>query len=166
MDRIAIIGLAGSGKSTFANRLGKKLDRPVVHLDKEYWTGDWKKKYTSKEDWANFQRDLVKSDTWIIDGNYSSSLDIRLERADIIVFFDLPKWQCLWRAFARTFNRSQPFDKPEGAKEKIDWELIKFILNYSREEAKALLGKYKDNRQIFMVKNDKEIAELLTRLTN
>ena len=58
MDRIAVIGIPGSGKSTFANKLGNNLGRPIIHLDKEYWTNDWQKKY-SKEEWKNFQKELV-----------------------------------------------------------------------------------------------------------
>ena len=91
MNRIAIIGLPGSGKSTFANKLGNKLGRSVTHLDKEFWTSQWEKRYATLEDWKNFQQTLVKNDQWIIDGNYSSGIDIRLARADTVIFFDFPK---------------------------------------------------------------------------
>lgn len=163
MNRIAIIGVAGSGKSTFANKLGKKLNRPVIHLDKEYWTSDWKKKYSSREAWNNLITEWVKHDSWIIDGNYSSSLDIRLNRADTIIFFDLPKWQCLWRAFVRIFNQKQPFDKPEGMKERISWELIKFILEYNKKEARTIVEKYRHGRHVFTVHNNREIDQLLNK---
>ena len=67
MDKILIIGLQGSGKSTFANKLGKKLNRKVVHLDKIYYESGWKHAQT-KEEWRQTIRDLVSKDQWIMDG--------------------------------------------------------------------------------------------------
>ena len=165
MKRIAIIGLAGSGKSTFANRLGKTLNRPVVHLDREYWTGDWEKKYASKEHFKDFQRSIVNQDSWIIAGNYSSSLDLLLDRADTIIFFDFPKWRCLWRAFVRFFNRKQPFDKPEGMKEKFRWELVKFIVTYPVHELRKTVNSYRTRAKVFIVRNNREINLLFNQLT-
>ncbi len=161
MKRIAIIGSSGSGKSTFANKLGKVLNRPVIHLDKEYYTSGWQQKYPVKADWLDFQKKLVAGDEWIIDGNYRSSLAIRLDRADTIIFFDFPKLLCLWRAFKRVFRRDQPFDKPEGVKDKISWELIKRTVNYPTEEIYRIIYGYKNQSKIFVVKNNKDIQNLL-----
>ncbi len=162
MKRIAIIGLSGSGKSTFANKLGKKLNRPVIHLDKEYWTCDWKRRYTSDE-WNKFSEDLINQDEWIIDGNYRSTMASRLNRADIIIFFDFPKWRCLLRAFIRIFNKKPPFDKSEGTKERISWELIKYIIKFSKSELEEFVLNYKD-KIIYRVKNNRDTEALLNKL--
>jgi adenylate kinase family enzyme len=164
MDRIAIIGLSGSGKSTFANKLGKKLSRSVIHLDKEFWTNTWEERFKNFEDWKQFQYELVKQDSWIIDGDYSKSRYIRLDRADTIIFFDIPKWLCLWRAFRRVFHSRPPFDKPEGVKEKIDWPLIKHILSYSKNKTRKDVEKYRMKCQIFIIRNNREADQLLNRI--
>ena len=164
MKRIAIVGISGSGKSTLANKLGKKLNRPIIHLDKLYWDKDWKEKYATKEEFRRVAEELAKQDSWIIDGNYRSTIDSRLERADTIVFLDLPKWQCLWRVFKRIFNRNQPFDRPEGAKEKIDWALVKFIITYPSHEMRVRIENYKDKKKVFVAKNDKETNTILEML--
>lgn len=161
MKRIVIIGISGSGKSTFANKLGKKLGRPVIHLDKEYWTSDWKKRYPTRFEWKGFVQTLADRDEWIMDGNYQSSLEIRLSRADVIVFFDFPKWRALWRSFVRIFDRTQQFHLPDGAQQKISSGLVSRILNFPQTEIRALVNKYRNQSQVHIVTNNKEINKLL-----
>ncbi len=99
MDQIAIIGCGGSGKSRLARALGTMLGITPVHLDGLYYDRDWKP--LDKEQFAALQRDLVAAPRWIIDGNYASSLPIRLEAADTIIFLDFPAWACLWGIIQR-----------------------------------------------------------------
>lgn len=166
MKRIVIVGIPGSGKSTFANKLGKKLNREVIHLDKEYWAVNWEKKYPEKQDWKNFVKELVKQDEWIIDGNYQSTMNIRFDRADTIIYFDLPRWRSLWRAFIRVFHKEQPRGRAEGTIEKISWVLIKFILTYPKKEIRQMIQNHADAREIFVVRNNREINKLFLKLTS
>jgi adenylate kinase family enzyme len=163
MKRIAIIGISGSGKSTFANSLGNTLNRSIIYLDKEYWTNGWEKRYSS-EDWKKFVKNLSQQDEWIIDGNYQSSMITRLDRADTIIFFDFSRWICFFRVLFRVLNRKQPFDKSEGTRERVSLELIKFIIKYPRKEILKKLESYKNTKEIFIVKNSKEVDELLIKM--
>lgn len=165
MNRISIVGISGSGKSTLANNLGKKLNLPVFHLDKYFWDIGWKKRYETKEEFRTVVDDFAKQDKWIIDGNYRKiNIDFRFERADTIIFLDFPKWRCLWRAFIRVFDRKQPFDKTEGVKQKIDWALVKWIINYKADEMRERVIKHVNNKNVFIVKNNKEIDDLIDSL--
>src|SRR6185369_4635695 len=110
MERILIIGPSGSGKSTFTNKLGKKLNREVIHLDKLYYNSGWKLAHT-KEGWREAITKLVEGESWIMDGHYNSTLDIRVPRADTIIFFNFSKMFCLYRVFKRALNMHQPYDK-------------------------------------------------------
>ena len=94
----------------------------------------------------------------------SSNIDLRFERADTIIFLDFPKYRCLWRVFVRVFDRKQPFDKTEGVKQKIDWGLVKWIVSYKVDEMRARVMKHKDNKNIFVVRNNREINDLLLSL--
>ena len=101
-------------------------------------------------------------DSWIIDGNYRGSIDARFERADTIIFLDLPKGLGLWRSFKRTFNREQPFDKTEGVKNRVDWAHVRFVLTWPTQEMRDRVEKYRDTKQVLIVKNDREKEALLS----
>lgn len=160
MTRIAIVGISGSGKSTLANKLSKKLGIPAIHLDKYFWDIGWKERY-SREDFKKVADEFSMKDEWIIDGNYRSSIDNRFERADIIIFLDYPKWRSILRVFKRIFKRGQPFDKTDGVRERVSWFLIKFILRYPIDEMRERVDKYKNNKKIYIAKNDKGIETIL-----
>ncbi|MDB4992562.1 MAG: ATPase [Parcubacteria group bacterium] len=168
MDRISVVGISGAGKSTLSNKLGKKLNLPVFHLDKYFWDVGWKKRYEIKEEFTAVVNGFANQDKWIIDGNYTSSnLDLRFEKADTIIFLDLPKYRCLWRVFIRVFDRKQPFDKTEGVKQKADWALVQWILTYKTDEIRTRVAKHKkEDKNVFVVRNNREINGLLEKLGN
>jgi adenylate kinase family enzyme len=164
MNKIAIIGIMGSGKSTFAKNLGDILGIEVIHLDKESWLPGWKEKYT-KQEWELFQREITQRPQWIIDGNYQSTLDIRLSAADTIVYFDFPKIFSIYRVIKRSFFRGQPFDKAQGVKEKVSVNLIKFIMKFPKKKIKQMLGLY-TSKKIIVLRNQKDVSELLKTISN
>ncbi|NTU46985.1 hypothetical protein HGA88_05150 [Candidatus Roizmanbacteria bacterium] len=165
MDRIAIIGLQGAGKSTFAHKLGIILHRKVTHLDKEYYLPHWKKRFT-KAEWIAHQKQLIKEKQWIIDGNYKSTIDIRIEAADTIIFFDFPKLLCIYRAFKRALNNNQPVGKVENTRETINSNFIATILSYNKKQIHQKLNYYKKYKRIIILKNSKQAADLLMRWSN
>ncbi|WP_337019548.1 AAA family ATPase, partial [Oceanobacillus massiliensis] len=94
MKKIAIIGSGGSGKSTLARQLGARLHIPVHHLDALFWQPGWIP--TEKEKFINEQQKIYQSDSWIIDGNYSSTMDHRLTQADTVIFLHYKTVRCLY----------------------------------------------------------------------
>ncbi|PJI09580.1 MULTISPECIES: topology modulation protein [Clostridium] len=132
-NRIIIIGSPGSGKSTFSKKLNKVTGIPLIHLDKEYWHYGWIE--TPRDEWIKKQKKLIKMDRWIIEGNYGSTIDIRLERADTVVCFKLSRVVCLMRYFKRVITSFYKVreDMPEGCTEKFDFEFIKYIWNFPKK---------------------------------
>lgn len=99
MRRIAVVGSGGAGKTTFAHELGRRTGIPVVSLDEFYWRPGWCR--PDRRFWRKRQEQLLSRDAWIVDGNYWSTLDIRLSRADTVIILDQPRWVCLMRVLRR-----------------------------------------------------------------
>jgi len=159
MNRILIIGLNGSGKSTFANKLGKKLNREIIYLDKIYHRPGWQP--TPRDEWRKIVRNLVSGERWIIDGHYDNTLDIRMPPADTIIFFNFNKFLCLYGVCKRALGYNQPFDQIEGNRRHLSWNLIKKIIIFPKKKMLGRLEQYRNAKKIFVVKNRKEVQELL-----
>ena len=99
MNRIAIIGCGGSGKTHLARRLGAALAIPVTHLDALHYDSDWNP--IPADRFAALQRELAAQPRCVADGNYAATLPIRLAAADTVIFLDLPAWVCLWGILQR-----------------------------------------------------------------
>lgn len=148
MKRVLVIGSGGSGKSTFARRLGERLRIEVKHLDRFYWRPGWTKPET--EDWVQTVTGLVNGETWIIDGNFSGTLDLRVRHCDTIVFLDMSRLLCLWRVTKRRLlyrNRSRP-DMSEGCHEKLDLEFLSWVWGYSRRTRPKIVRMLRENSEI------------------
>lgn len=133
MQRIAVIGSPGAGKSTLSRKLGDALGLPVHHLDRLFWRPGWVE--TPRPDWVALQEELVRQDRWIIDGNYGGTLQIRLSRATAVVFLDYPPLVCLWGALKRRIvhRRGGRPDMAEGCPEAVDLQFLRFIWNFPKD---------------------------------
>ena len=144
MNRVLIIGSPGAGKSTLSHRLAELGELPLHHLDRMFWLPGWVER--DREEGRSHLRDVLAQDRWIIDGNYGSSLPLRLERADTVIWLDYPTWLCLYRALKRWRSyrgRTRP-DMTEGCPERLDLEFFHYILmfraNWHSRNAAALSG--------------------------
>ncbi len=163
MPRISIVGISGSGKSTLANKLSKKLNIPAIHLDKHFWTAEWTERY-SREDFKKVSDQFTDTEEWIIDGNYRGSIEHRFERSDTIIFLDYPKWKSIFRVIKRVFSKIQPFDKTEGAKEKVGLHLITYIIKYPVHEMRERVERYRNGRRVYVIRNDRELNQLIENI--
>ena len=164
MKRVLVIGPGGSGKSTFARRLGQILGIEVKHLDSFYWRPGWTK--PSNEDWIKTVNDLISGDSWIIDGNFGGTLPLRVERCDTVIFLDMPRLLCLWRITKRriTYRKQSRPDMAEGCNEKLDLEFISWVWNYSqrsRPRVLKLLNENSETKKIVWLRSDADVNRFL-----
>lgn len=128
-----ILGSTGSGKSTFARRLGARLGLPVVHLDRLFWEPGWSE--PNNDDFLARVKSAIAGDAWITDGNYiSRTFGLRLPCADAVIFLSQPRWLCIGRVIWRwltNFGRRRP-DMADGCRENFSWDLLDFAWNFDR----------------------------------
>lgn len=169
MKRVLVIGSGGAGKSTFARRLGELLNIQVKHLDKFYWRAGWRE--PAKEDWLKTVTELASDESWIMDGNYSGTLDFRIQQCDTIIFLDMSRLLCLWRVAKRRllYRKGSRPDIAEGCPEQLNWEFVQWIWNYSRRsrpKVVRLLNEHAGTKEIVWLRSRAEVEKLLKQLTN
>lgn len=136
--RVLVLGNSGSGKSTLARQLGSRLGVPVTHLDRLYWRPGWVP--APPEEFRAAQADLVAAPGWVIDGNYSSSFDLRLPLADTVIFLDVSRATSLRRVLLRHLRERGKDTQAPGCVSKLDWDFAKWIWNWRRTHRSRLLA--------------------------
>lgn len=156
--KFALIGLPGSGKSTFASRLGKILNIPVHHLDKHMFEPDGKKR--NKQEFIKTQKAILEETAWIVEGCSFSTFEMRFAKADVVIYFHFSRLVCFWRFFKRLFHYKREF----GGLRTINWELLKYTWNFDKEKRariEELREKYPHTD--FFIFKDQNDADLFLR---
>lgn len=127
-----IIGPCGAGKSTVSRALAARLRLPLVHIDQLNWLPNWVD--GGPDRLRRLLEQEVARDRWLIDGNYGGTMDVRLRRADTVIYLDYPLPLCLWRLVKRivgSYGRRRP-DMAEGCPERIDPEFLLYVIGWNR----------------------------------
>jgi adenylate kinase family enzyme len=162
VDRVAVVGCGGSGKTVLAGRLAALLDLPVTHLDAVYYDDEWNT--LPLEKFAAVQEDLVAAPRWIIDGNYAGTLSIRLVAADTVIFLDLPAATCLWGIAVRRLRHRGRQDERAGVYDRITWQFLRYVTGYRRSMAPrvhALIAEHAGHARVYVLRSRRAAARLL-----
>ena len=161
MKKIIVIGCPGSGKSHFSKELHAKTGIPLYHLDMMYWNAD--RTTVDKSTFIERLSGALAKSTWIIDGNYSSTMEMRMQAADTVIFLDYPTELCIDGIKQR---RGKPRGDIPWIETEEDAEFIEFIKSYNTNQKPnvlELLERYAE-KQIITFKSRNEADEFLYRL--
>lgn len=146
MKRVMVIGCPGSGKSTFSRALHALTGLPLVYMDMLFWNAD--KTTVPKSVLVSRVQAAIERETWIIDGNYQSTLDMRMKACDTVFFLDYPLETCLDGIEKRKGQPrpDMPWVEPE---DKVDEDFLCYIRAFptdNRPFILELLARHKDKR--------------------
>ena len=131
MQRVMVIGPCGAGKSTLSFKLANCLQLPLFHMDKLGWRAHWIE--APKDETLRDLEEILQQDSWLIDGNYGSTMPQRISKADLIVYLDYPILLCFWRVLKRTWKGHATVrpDMSEGCPERFDLDFLLYILAWN-----------------------------------
>ena len=158
MKKVIVIGCPGSGKTTFAEKLHKSTGLPLFYLDAIWHKPD--RTHISREVYDKRLAEILELEEWIIDGNYSRTLEVRMQASDTIFLFDLPTEVCIQGATERLGKAR--YDVPWIDTE-LDPKLKKEIEEFPEKNLPhiyELLDKYKESKQVVIFKSRMQADEI------
>jgi adenylate kinase family enzyme len=129
-ERIAVVGISGAGKSTFARVLGRRTGLPVRHGDQLEWRPDWVLPDASEIEAAH--AGWLAEPRWIIEGWMEPDRARRLAAADLVIDLDVSRWLCLARVVKRMLARRRRTEMPEGCIDRFSPRTLATVL-FKRE---------------------------------
>ncbi|PAT01819.1 hypothetical protein CI105_04845 [Candidatus Izimaplasma bacterium ZiA1] len=169
MNKILILGSSGTGKTTLARTLSKKLKITALHLDSVYWEKNWRN--IGKDEFDKKMKSFLKNNqSWVIDGNYlnNSHFKYRLDLADTIIYLDYGVSVALKGIFQRAskYRHQVRSDMASGCVEGIDQDFLKYVAKFSDKGKmiKAIIKKYENKKRVLIFNSRKELSEFINTL--
>lgn len=159
MKRIIVIGSPGAGKSTFARQLRDKTGLPLYYLDMIWHLPD--RTTITKEEFDRKLKDILNTDSWIIDGNYGRTIEMRLKSCDTVFLLDYPLDVCLAGAKACVGKKREEIPWVE---EEFDEEFRQWIIEFPKTKLPQiyeLLEQYNAEKEIHIFRSRDDAKKYL-----
>ena len=166
-NKISIVGGPGSGKTTLADILSEIFNIPAIHIDGIHHLPNWKPRDKSERD--NIIVSHINTDKWIMDGNYSSTMKQRFEKADLVIWLDYSTFSHIKGVFKRVFkNLNKEKKEIPGCKEKLDFEFLKCVINYNKSKRHIVLDNLGNipKGKVLIFKKQTDLNKWIKSLTN
>lgn len=169
MNKITIIGNGGTGKSTLGEYLAKRRGIPVFHLDQFSWSEGWKR--VPENMFLEKLKTVLSTEQWIIEGwAFHSTMRLRFEEADTILFLNYPIWFAYYGATKRYFMyyfRQNPYDPPNSLRRKVLWRTYKAMWMVHRNyvpDVLSLIHEFKKDKNIYIFNSRRELKTFLSEM--
>lgn len=163
------MGMPGSGKSTLARAIAKKKEIPYIHIDR-FWReggGGHNSRTTSNpEQTQTYLKEKVleaiQAESWVSDGVYALVQPKILEKADVLIYLDIPLWR---RLLNHAFRITKRYERHDQMTFLADLEFFLEMLKSDPRKVgniQGFLEQYRD--KTIKLKSRKEIARYLKSL--
>lgn len=164
MRRVLVLGSGGAGKTVLARQLSSALGIPVVHLDALYYDADWQPR--PPEEFAAAQRQALAAEQLIADGNYATSLPLRLAAADTVIVLDLPARTCLAGILRRRW-RYHGGQHADGVFDRLSVGFARYVINYRRRTLPRvldLIAEHAPTARVFRLTSRRDVARFVQKV--
>jgi adenylate kinase family enzyme len=164
MQRVLVVGCAGAGKSTFGRRLAATLDLPLFHLDQHFWRPGWQT--PEPQEWRDQVVALAGKPAWIMDGNYANTFDIRMPRADTLIWLGHPRSACMRRVLTRMlaqYGRTRS-DLPENCPGRFDLAFLRYVWTFQEQQRPRLengIKTFGGHQRLVVLRDDRDATSFL-----
>ena len=161
MKRVIVIGSPGAGKSTFSRRLRDKTGLPLHYLDMIWHLPD--RTNISEEEFDKKLAEILQTDSWIIDGNYGRTIEMRLQYCDTVFLLDYPLNVCLEGARSRVGVQREEIPWVE---EELDEEFRQWIIDFPKTKLPQiyqLLEQYGEGKDMHIFRSRDDAEEYLEK---
>lgn len=152
--KISIIGCPGSGKSTLSVQLAKILNLEAIHLDKIYWKPYWVN--ISKEEFDEKHDEILKKESFILDGNYNRTISKRLEKCDLVIYLDYDSQVCIDSYIQRVKDGSIKDFITENCVETLDEDFNNYISSYNEKNRENNYKKIYDSKIKYIILSNRD----------
>lgn len=162
MKRVIVIGSPGAGKSTFSRQLRDKTGLPLYYLDMIWHLPD--RTNITRDEFDERLDEILRTDSWIIDGNYGRTIEMRLKHCDTVFLLDYPLDVCLEGAKARVGIKREEIPWVE---EELDAEFRKWIVDFPKTKLPQiykLLEQYGEGKEIHIFRSRDEAKQYLENI--
>ncbi len=165
-ERVLVIGCSGAGKTTLSLRIAERFGLEYQSLDRDVlWLPEWQTR--DKIEQREILRNLVSRNRWIMDGNGPSTFDIRVPRADLVIWLRVPRRLSFVGLAQRVLKNygTVRHAMADGCPERLpDREFLVYIWTFEQKMAPRIitgLDQHGPETPVVMIRNRMEAESLL-----
>lgn len=169
MQKVAVFGNAGGGKSTLSRKLSAITSLPLHILDKVQFLPGGIAIPTA--DYQQIHADILATDAWIIDGFGSlETLWPRLEAADTLIYLDLPLPLHFWWVTKRFLSgyMNPPAGWPENtpilASSWQSYQVLWLCHQKLTPRYRQYIEQVQDHKTIYHLRSPQQITQFLAAI--
>jgi adenylate kinase family enzyme len=160
-NKISIIGISGSGKTTFSNVLSKIVKLPVFHVDRLFWRENGEP--MSKADFTVKHSEIISQSEWIIEGYIEETMVERVAKSDFIIYLDYSRFVVLNRFIKRWIGNKMRDDLVLPEETFIGFLIKVFVETIIMSERRKIERTLKtiDKSKVLRIKNPEELNKFV-----